>query len=176
MIRKKLEIKAIPGYEPEIARWLAAMAQIRERTISLTEDLDQQTLDWTGPEGDENSIGSLLYHIALVEVSWLYYDIHLQNFPPSVEEDFPFPMAEEGRITPVSGVPIAEHLERLSRSRSVFLQELKNISLEDWHTLRSPPEDDYSVSPNWAVFHLLEHEAGHAAQISSLRKRAEKIK
>ncbi len=151
------------------------MEQIRSRTIALVKNLDQPTLDWEGPDRNENSIGSLLYHIALVEVSWLFCDILLQEFPPTVEADFPHPMATNGRIRPLSKITLDEHLDRLARSRAVFLNALKSMSLEDWRNFRSPPNDDYSVTPAWAVFHLVEHEAGHAAQISSLINRSERL-
>lgn len=171
-MRKVLQIASLPGYEPEIGCWMSALEQVRHRTIALVQGLSQETLDWRGPDGNENSIGSLLYHIALVEVSWLYYDLLLQEFPSSLEKEFPHPMAIDGVVTPLSKVPLSEHLSRLARSRAIFLDAFKEMSSEDWQTLRSPPEDDYDVSPAWAVFHLIEHEAGHGGQISSLAKRA----
>jgi hypothetical protein len=44
-------------------------------------NLDQQTLDWQGLDRSENSIGSLLYHIALVEMSWLFMDLLEDELP-----------------------------------------------------------------------------------------------
>jgi hypothetical protein len=44
-------------------------------------NLDQQTLDWQGLDRSENSIGSLLYHIALVEMSWLFMDLLEEELP-----------------------------------------------------------------------------------------------
>ena len=38
----------------------------------------------------------------------------------------------------------------------------------DWRTLRSPPGEDYSATPEWIVFHLVEHEAGHLYGIHRL--------
>ena len=61
---------------------------------------------------------------------------------------------------------------RLARSRKVFLETFREIPGEEWRRLRSPEGEDYSVTPEWAVFHLVEHEAGHAFQISSLKARA----
>lgn len=163
------EVKPLEGYPPEIAVWLWAMEETREKTKAYVNGISQETVDWAGPEGNENSIGTLLYHLAAVEMGWLYGDILEQPFP---EEDFPFPMTTKGRLAPVMGVPLEDHLARLDRCRDIFLDIMKGMTLDHWSRLRSPADEDYSVSPAWAVFHLVEHEAGHAAQIGVMKKRA----
>jgi uncharacterized damage-inducible protein DinB len=174
--RRLLQVEPLPGYEAEIARWLWAMQAVRQRTLRLVEGLDQRTLDWEGLDGRENAIGSILYHIAEGEVGWLFGDILLQpDLPPSLKVDLPFdPRDAEGRLTPVLGIPLDEHLGRLSRTRETFLDTFREIPPEEWRRLRDPKGEDYSVTPEWAVFHLVEHEAGHAFQISSLKARAKR--
>lgn len=71
---RTLAVNAQAGYVPEIGRWLWAMNEVRRRTLRLVDALDQRVLDWEGPDGRENAIGTLLYHIALVEMSWLFMD------------------------------------------------------------------------------------------------------
>lgn len=174
-MRTPLTTEALPGFEPEIGRWMWALEEVRRRTLRAVEGLDAETLDWQGPDGRENAIGSLLYHIGLVEMSWLYLDVFERpELPPQVRAEFPFPMATEGRVTAVPGVPLAEHVGRLAWSRRRFLDEVRGMSPDDWHRPRTPGDESYSVTPAWAVFHLVEHEAGHAAQIGALRARAER--
>jgi hypothetical protein len=174
--RRILQGQSLPGYPPEIGTWLWAMEAVRQRTLRLVEGLDQRTLDWEGLDARENGIGSLLYHIAGVEVGWLFIDILLQpDLPASLKVDFPFESRNaEGRLTPVLGVPLDEHLGRLTRSRRTFLDTFREIPAEEWRRLRHPDGEDYAVTPEWAVFHLVEHEAGHAFQISSLKARAKR--
>lgn len=173
---KTLAVNALPGYAPEIGRWLWAMNEVRRRTLRLVEGLDQRALDWEGPDSRENAIGTLLYHIALVEMSWLFMDIKEGNLPPQVKQDFPHDMADsKGRLTTVLGIPLGEHLSRLETSRRIFLDSMQEMTLEDWRQLRRPGDVDYAVTPEWAVFHLVEHEAGHAFQISSLKARARRL-
>lgn len=82
----------------------------------------------------------------------------------------------KGRLTSVLGVPLADHLARLERSRVIFLDAFRSMSLDEWRRIRKPPDDvDYEVSPQWAVFHLVEHEAGHAFQVSSLKARSTRL-
>lgn len=168
-MRETYEVKLLGGYPPEIAVWLWAMAETRQKTKTYVQGISQDVLDWAGPEGDENSIGTLLYHLAAVEMGWLYGDILEQPFP---EKDFPVPGETQGRLTPVPGVALDDHLARLDRCRTVFLEKMQGMTLGDWSRLRRPEGEAYAVSPAWAVFHLVEHEAGHAAQIGVMKKRA----
>ena len=73
---RQLQITPLDGYDPEIGRWLWALQDVRRRyTLRLIQDLDARLVDWEGPDGRENAIGSLLYHIARVEIGWLYTDV-----------------------------------------------------------------------------------------------------
>jgi uncharacterized damage-inducible protein DinB len=168
-----LQVEALPGYEPEIGRWLWALEEVRRGTLATVQGLDQRVLDWEGPKGGENSIGSLLYHIALVEVDWLFTDILEEEIPADLAADFPYPMADgQRRLARVPHLPLVDHLARLARSRAVLLRALRAMSLAEWRLLRAPGDGDYRVTPEWAVFHLIEHEAGHLFQIRALKARA----
>ena len=171
-MRRVLEVSPPEGYAPEVAPWLWAMEAIRRRTRTHVRGLAQDVLDWTGPGGTENSIGTLLYHIAVVEMGWLHNEI-LDRWDLFPEDDFPFEPFTEDRITPVVGVSAADHVARLDRSRAVFLERMAPMTVEDWSRLREPAGEDYAASPAWVVFHLVEHEAGHAAQIAVMKKRAQ---
>ena len=125
--------------------------------------------------GGENAIGTLLYHIALIEMDWLYADLLCRPFPEYVIAEFPQDhRLPDGRLTPMAGVPLTEHLGRLQRTRAWFLRELKGMTLHEWRRLRAPEGADYQATPEWIVYHLIEHEAGHAYQISQMRRRAER--
>ncbi len=166
-----LHMGALPGYPEEARRWLWALEELRRRTLRIMQGLDQRTLDWEGPNGDENAIGTLLYHIALVEMDWLFMDIREVDMPAAVRELLPQPMRTGKRLTPMRGVALSLHMDRLDRSRRILLEDLRSVTLEDWRRPRNPKGADYSVTPEWIVFHLVEHEAGHASQIASLKAR-----
>ncbi|WP_417377054.1 DinB family protein [Gimesia maris] len=169
----ELKIDPLEARDPEIGRWLWALAEVRQRMLRLVQDCDLQLLDWRGPDGRENSIGSLLYHIAIVELSWLYLDLLRQEFPPEVNELLPIPMAdEEGNVSQVSDMSLTEHLNRLHATREIAFSIFQKMDLPEWRRLRPPVnEQNYETTPEWAIFHLIEHEAGHAFQISSLLRR-----
>lgn len=169
-----LQVDPLAGYDAEIGRWLWALEEVRRRTLRLVDGLDQRALDWQGQDGRENSVGSLLYHIALAEMEWVFLDIRQQDLPASMRGDFPHPAEDgEGRHTQLLGVSLAEHLGRMGRSREVLLNEFRGMSPAEWRRFRPPVDrQDHEVTPEWAIFHLVEHEAGHAFQISSLKARA----
>jgi uncharacterized damage-inducible protein DinB len=171
-VREQLVVRPLEGYPMEIGGALWAMQAVRRMTLDRVRQVSPKALEWEGPDGREDSIGSLLYHIALVEMDWLFLDIHETALPPEIAADLPHPMAMGGRLTRVTGETLESHLGRLDRTRRRFLDEFRGMTLGDWRRERTPADTQYSATPEWIVFHLVEHEAGHGAQIGSLVRRA----
>ena len=171
-MRETLQVVPLAGYPADVGRWLWALQDVRRMTLRAVAGLDAATLDWRGPDDRENSIGTLLYHVGLVEMSWLFLDVLCEPFPSDVQTDFPFEMASPSGLTRVEGVGLDEHLGRLGRSRALLLEHMQAMTLDDFRHLRVPDEVDYEVTPEWALYHLVEHEAGHLYQVRSLRRRA----
>ena len=127
-------------------------------------------------------MATLLYHIAVFEMDWLYTDIiglpedeerMLPGMPGELHPYFPYPIVEPGHVyTPVSGEPLSTHLDRLSVSRRAFIDIVSAMTLEDFRTPR--PSGDDEVTPEWVVEHLSQHEAEHRGQIWEARVAAEK--
>ena len=57
------------------------MEDTRRDTLTCLEGLTDEDLE-TLPPGADNRIGSLLYHIAIVEVGWLYFQVLEGQNPP----------------------------------------------------------------------------------------------
>jgi uncharacterized damage-inducible protein DinB len=128
------------------------------------------------PDPNENAIGSLLYHIAEVGMGWLWGNIKgLTQRPPDILAAFPFESEyeETGRITRVPGVPLQEHLARLEKSREACLKEVRGLPAASWQILKPDPLDStYEATPEWILYHLIEHEMEHSEQISAMLTRA----
>ncbi len=167
-------VKPLPDCDPEIGRQLWALEEVRRRTLDLVKGVGQATLDWEGSDGHDNAIGSLLYHIALVEAEWTFVDILGQDLPASVQVDLPYPAEDAAeKLTRVLGVGLDQHRKRLDLSRRLLLDEVRPMSLDEWRRPRYPAgRTDRQATPEWIVFHLIEHEAGHAFQISMVLARA----
>lgn len=154
--------------DPEVGRWLAAMEDGRRDTLRELKTVVPGMVDWH-PDAPLNTIGTLLYHIALVEASWLLEDIFEGDpGPESLQKLLPFDDRDSsGRLIQVEGEPLASHLHRLGAVRHHLLERLRPMSNEDFHRPRHL--EQYDAAPNWVIHHLLQHEAEHRSHIAWLR-------
>lgn len=167
----RLVLGELPPYAPEIGRWIWALQDVRRVTLERIAGIAPPALD-LAPQ-DANTIGTLLYHIALIEADWLYVEALGQEFPSELVALFPHDVRDQtGRLTPVPGVGIDEHLARLDTVRRHLLQGFSGMSVQEFRWPRQV--SDVIVTPEWVLYHLVEHEAEHRGQISDRRTWAER--
>lgn len=156
--------------EPEVGRWLSALEDARRDTVKELEGVSDESLDWSPPGVAPNTMGTLLYHIALVEADWLLADIlGPEAAPPWPEDLLPFgDRDKDGTLTIVRGESVAQHLERLRAVRELLFEYLRPMSLEEFHRLRA--RETWDVTPAWVLHHLLQHEAEHRAHLAWVRE------
>jgi uncharacterized damage-inducible protein DinB len=158
--------------EPEISRWLWALEDGRVETLERLDGMDPAMVDWLPPD-DQSSIGSVLYHVALIEADWLYSEVLVQPYPTAVIDLFPIDHRDEqGRLSQVVGESLGEHLARLAKVRQLLLDVFEPMDLADFRRIRSLPA--YDVTPEWVLHHLIQHEAEHRSQMHGLRLAAER--
>lgn len=157
----------------EIGAWSAALTDCRARTLKAIAVIDQNELDWRPPLCP-NTIGTLLYHIALIEADWLYTEILERPIPEDLKLLLRLADRESnGELTSVQGETSIQHKHRLARVREELLQALGSMALTEFRRIRHLP--NYDVTPEWVVLHLLQHEAEHRGQIVVLRKSFKQI-
>lgn len=160
------------GYEATVGRWVWALEDSRRRTKSLLAGLTQEALDWKPPEGG-NSIGTILYHLAAIEMSYLYEDILEVGWAPELEALLPYDIREQqGTLVTVEGESLQRHLDRLNATRNLTLRHLMTMSEDELYRIRRIA--DYETTPEWVLHHLMQHEAEHRGQIGELRLRGER--
>ena len=153
---------------PEVGRWLSALDDGRRDTIRELDDVTDAMLDERPPRAP-NSIGTLLYHVGLIELDWLLVDMGLLAAGVAWPEEL-VPYADrdgEGTLTVVRGESRAAHLERLAAIRALVHRHVSPMSVDDFHEPRAGETLD--VSPAWVIHHLLQHEAEHRAHIAWVR-------
>lgn len=169
MSDKRVERLVIEGFttnEAEIGRYLWMLEDVRKRLEEAIRGLDEQGLNWQPPYRG-SSIGTLLYHIAAVEMDWLYCEVQQTEFPAQVMALFPVDMRdEEGRLTAVRQIPLSDHIQRLDECRVYLLDIFNTMSLADFRHVRHFP--DYDVTPEWVLYHLIQHETEHLGQIMEI--------
>jgi hypothetical protein len=154
--------------DPEVGRWLAALEDGRRNTLRELEGVTPDMIDWY-PDAPLNSIGALLYHVALIEADWVVTEIlELADTPPELERLLPWADREDdGHLWRADGQDLAAHIDRLAGVRGFVLDRLRPMSNDDFHRVRRL--DSYDVAPDWAVHHVIQHEAEHRSHIAWLR-------
>lgn len=163
---RQWHLDPVPGYEPLVGRFLAMMEDTRRRLWRDLEGFDSGDLDRT-PAGSPNSVGTLLYHIAAIELDWLYADLLGGEFPEGTAEWFPVDVREEnGRLSPVAE-PLERHQARLEWVRECVRRELHRFTDADMDRTFVSGADGNGGS--WILHHLMQHEAEHRGQIGEIR-------
>jgi uncharacterized damage-inducible protein DinB len=156
------------------------LAQLDDQNRNLAEDtrgLTPEELAWQ-PAPGMNTIGMLLAHIALVEVGWIGAAAKGLEFFKI--DELPVRWADSGiPLAPEAAPPAALHGKDLafyddvmSRARAFTRKALAGLTDADLELRRTRirrdgTEVNYNVG--WALYHVLEHEAGHYGQINLLR-------
>ncbi|ADV68894.1 DinB family protein [Deinococcus maricopensis] len=165
-MRKHLLVSDDLHPEPDIARALWTLQEARQRTLdALTGDLD--------PDADAgpgvNTVGTLLYHIAAIELDWLYAEVREEDYPEAAAVWFPQDVrTTAGQLTPVQGEALDRALERLAWVRTQLMDTFRTMTLHDYRRVRTLPP--YDVTPEFVLAHLALHEAQHQGQILLLRR------
>jgi hypothetical protein len=158
------------GDDPEVGRWLSALEDGRRDTLRELERVTPEMVD-RRPDGPLDSIGTILYHIALIEADWVATDILGLDEPPELMAFLPWPDRDAaGKLTKIEGQTLAEHVARLAGVRAYALDSLRSMSGAEFHRVR--PLERYDVAPDWVVHHLLQHEAEHRSHIAWIRDTA----
>jgi hypothetical protein len=80
-------VEPLSGHEPEIGvlLWIleSGRGRLKEGLAQLDAAQEQAILDWR-PRPGVNSIGNLLYDIAIVETDWLFFEVLADYTPPTV--------------------------------------------------------------------------------------------
>jgi hypothetical protein len=159
-------------YAVDVGVWLSALQDVRARTLRVLHKVQPHWIDFV-PEGEGESIGTILYHLAAIEASWLYEDILQTLLPPGIEPLFPYDVrGDDGKLTSVTE-SLQDHLNRLSSVREQLLQQFLKMTPDDFWRALSLPE--YDLSPVYVIHHLMQHEAEHRSQIDAIRMKAEMV-
>ena len=163
---EQLRLEPLPALDPAIGRALWQLEGARGRLKETLAILDETILDWE-PYPGGNSVGTLLYHIAAIELDWLYCEVLEQEFPPDVQALLPYPVRDKtGRLFPVTAVSLTDYLQRLDTARQLLLDVYASLTLTDFRRARELPQ--YHVTPEWVLYHLTQHETEHRGQIQEI--------
>jgi uncharacterized damage-inducible protein DinB len=163
-MRETLVVPDLAGYALQVGAALWRLEDARDRTLRVLRDMPAEYID---RETQGNSVGAILYHVALIEADWLFAEILEEPIPASLHPLLPADVRDQdGILTAVRGQTLGEHLARLALIRSLLLDRLRAMTDEDFQRVRSLPQ--YDVSPAWVLHHLAQHEAEHRGEVGAV--------
>lgn len=156
-------------------------AQLEDQARILRESLagiTTQELEWQ-PERGMNTIGMLLAHNAIVDVFWSQLAIQGLKEGDSMPilgigmDDDGMPLAPDAEAPAnLKGKPLAYYEDLLARGRAFARETWSKVSDADMEKERTRERPDGSkriLTVRWAMYHIIEHYAGHRGQVQLLR-------
>lgn len=163
-MRETLVNPSLPDYEPEVGAALWRLQDTRNRTLHLLEDMPGEYID---RHVGGNSIGTILYHLALIETDWLFVEVLEEPYAEEIKTLLPVDDRDaEGVVSLVRNETLAQHLTRLGAVRDMLLERLRGMTAAEFHRPREFPHA--SISPAWVLHHLSQHEAEHRGEMGSI--------
>ena len=150
---------------PRVALLYSMMEKVRGRLFSRIESLSDVDIDYSPHGRSIETIGTLLFHIAAVEWSWIFEDIGGKEMDYEKWKQA-FPLRED--IDQLTGQRVEFYFDRLNEVRQEVREWLKGIDDEELDRLIDLGHAEVSIE--WVLFHLIEHEAMHIGQISVLSR------
>lgn len=83
--------------DPQVAILYATVADTFNRLQRLVEGTEENELSYKGSENNENSIGQLLQHLAVVDLHWVYR-FKGEDVPPAFENKYGPMLNEVGEL------------------------------------------------------------------------------
>jgi uncharacterized damage-inducible protein DinB len=163
-MREQLVNPELPGYAPEVGAALWRLEDTRHRTLRLLEDVPDEYVD---RDAGGNSIGTILYHLALIETDWLFAEVLEEPYAEDLRALLPVDHRDaDGVLSLVRSESLAQHLARLNAVRETLLNRFRGMTAKEFHRLREFPQ--YAVSPAWVLHHLSQHEAEHRGEMGAI--------
>lgn len=164
----ELRARLPEGVDRRVGALLWRLEDERERTFLVLEGLSDERVN-EPPAIGRNTIGSLLYHVAAIELDWLYADILQEPFPEGVADWFPVDVRDQAGDLSSVHEPLARLTERMT---SVRAQLVARVSMLTSEALDEEHENDGAwTTPALVLHHLAQHEAEHRGHIELLRDR-----
>jgi len=174
MSAKRIDLPDRGEMEPEVGLFYIMQQELRRRLKAAVAELTPKQLVWV-PEKAGNSIGVLLLHIAEAELFWIQYVCAGQELTAEQKEELRTEaFGELSEAPPLEEHPVQWFVEKLDDTRrftTAFYTTLTDLALDDLKLYTGDDGGEYEFTVRWILYHILEHEAGHRAQILSLCRR-----
>lgn len=154
------------GTDPRVGEALWRLHDTRERSLGVLHAVEPGWVE-RAPVVGTNTIGTLLYHVALIELDWLFADILHEPFPDDAPAWFPNDVRDAaGQLHAAPAEPLERHLERLAWVRAHLNQRVSALDSADLDRVQE--NEGVQSSAAWVLHHLAQHEAEHRGQVQAV--------
>ncbi|OPA73680.1 integrase [Paenibacillus selenitireducens] len=167
-------VSDVEEFTPQIGRLVSMMNYARLTTLNTVKGLNTNQLDYLH-DSESNSIGSLLMHLAAVELGY-QLDTFEKRKPNEEEINKWQPAYELGELgrSKIKGNSLNFYINELEVMRQRTFQELKQRN-DDWLYEESIFWEGKKANNYFMWFHVFEDEINHRGQMRWLRRRIEKL-
>ena len=152
---------------PKIAELYGMLSETRIRLLEEVEGITQEQLDYSPNITKIETIGTLLFHIAAIEFSWIYEDIFKQEMDYE-EWKYAFALRENLDPPQLTGRPLSFYLDKLRDLREKVYETLRTMKDEELQSIIESGTNKYTIF--WILYHLNQHESLHIGQINFLKR------
>lgn len=153
---------------PHVAILYATVSDTFKRLRDLVEGVGKEELYYKGPANDENSIGQLLQHLAVVDLHWVFRLKGVQA-PISLQEKYGPMLDEKGELPNIQKGFLQELMQSYQDVQNMFYDECMKLTEADL-TREVYYEKGQTATIRWGIWHIADHNRYHQAHISRLRK------
>lgn len=163
-----LDINAA-GLPPALAVPFGQIENAHLRLTKRVESMSEAELAFTGSDGNQNSTGTIIAHIALTD--WVY----LQCIKGERGTDDPHPYLgahedENGNLPPAIGVPVVDLLARLAWVRDQIREYLQSCTEAEAERAVKIPWWPEEATVRYVLWHMAGHTMHHIGQIARLKE------
>ncbi len=166
-------LKIDKKFSPKVGLIYSLLEENRRLVKDKVRKLKPAHLQWR-PDKKTNTIGTLLLHIAEAELWWMQEIIDHIPLSQKQKEEFSSDLYGRNRTRQIGRTSLDYlfgKMDKVRRRTRGILRKLSDRDLEKVHQFKND-----RITYGYILFHLLEHEASHAGQISNLINRMRELR
>ncbi|MEI3893454.1 MULTISPECIES: DinB family protein [Bacillus] len=153
----------------QVAILYAMVTDTFKRLQKLVEGTDEKELSFKGSENNENSIGQLLQHLAVVDLHWVYR-LKGVEVPQTLNNIYGPMLNEVGELPSLRKQTLQQVMQDYEDVQHMLYEECMKLTEKDL-TREVFYEKGENATIRWGIWHIADHNRYHQAHISQLRKR-----
>ncbi|WP_226671105.1 DinB family protein [Metabacillus litoralis] len=148
----------------------AAVKENSQRLKTITKGMEQEEVDYKGPNNNGNSTAQLIRHIIFVDLNWVYR-IRGEQLPKSYNDKFGPMLDQDNNLPMVKGYSLETLLSEYDAVLMMLNETCTLLTDDDLDEIVTfGLENEKQSTIRWGLWHMADHNRYHQAHINQLRK------